>query len=73
MLFDYYTRVKMEPSNLRVDMTYSIAEFKMKVLDELLRVLSPNRRMFVAAASLDSKMLQILFLILFRSVNLSFV
>ena len=54
-------------------MTYSIAEFKMRVLDELLRVLSPNRRLFVTAASLNSKMLQLLFLILFRSVNLSFV
>ena len=38
MLFDYYTGVKMEPSNLWVDMMYSIAEFKMMVLEELLRV-----------------------------------
>ena len=37
-------------------MMYSIVEFKM-VLEELLRVLSPNRRIFVTAASLDSKML----------------
>ena len=44
MLFDYYTGVKMEPSNLWVDMMYSIVEFKIKVLEELLRVLSPNRR-----------------------------
>ena len=58
MLCDYYfPGVKMEPSNLWVDMMYSI-EFKMKVLEELLRVLSPNRRIFFTAASLDSKMLQ---------------
>ena len=73
MVFDYYTRIKMEPSNLWVDMMYSIVEFKMKVLEELLRVLSPNRRIFVTAASLDSKMLQLILLILFRRVNLSFV
>ena len=71
MLFDYYTEVKkMEPSNLWVDMMYSIAEFKMMVLEELLRVLSPNRRIFVTAASLDSKMLQLILLILFKRVNL---
>ena len=73
MLFDYYTGVKMEPSNLWVDMMYSVVEFKMKVLEELLRVLSPNRRIFVKAASLDSKMLQSMFFILSRSINLSFV
>ena len=73
MLFDYYTGVKMEPSNLWVDMMHSIVEFKMKVLEELLRVLSPNRRIFVTAASLDSKMLQLILFILFRRVNLSFV
>ena len=73
MLFDYYTGDKMEPSNLWVDMMYSIVEFKMRVLEELLRVLSPNRRIFVKAASLDSKMLQLILLILFRRVNLSFV
>ena len=72
MLFDYYKGVKMEPSNLWVDMMYSIAEFKM-VLEELLRVLSPNRIIFVTAASLDSKMLQLILFILFRRVNLSFV
>ena len=54
-------------------MMYSIVEFKMKVLEELLRVLSPNRRIFVTAASLDSKMLQLILLILFKRVNLSFV
>ena len=32
----------------------------MKVLEELLRVLSPNRRILVTAASLDSKMLQLI-------------
>ena len=73
MLFDYYTGVKMEPSNLREFFIYSIVEFKMKVLEELLRVLSPNRRIFVTAASLDSKMLQLILFILFRRVNLSFV
>ena len=54
-------------------MMYSIVEFKMKVLEELLRVLSPNRRIFVIAASLDSEMLQLILFILFRRVNLSFV
>ena len=53
-------------------MMYSIFEFKMKV-NELLRVLSPNRRIFVIAASLDSEMLQLILFILFRRVNLSFV
>ena len=48
----------MEPSSLWVDMMYSIVEFKMRVLEELLRVLSPNKRIFVTAASLDSKMQQ---------------
>ena len=45
----------------------------MRVLEELVRVLLPNRRIFVTAASLDSKMLQLILLILFRRVNLSFV
>ena len=63
----------MEPSNLLVHMMYSIVEFKMIVLEELLRVLSPNRRNFVTAASLDSKILQLILLILFRRVNPSFV
>ena len=60
MLFDYYTGVKMEPSVLWVDMIYSIVEFKIMVLEELLRMLSPNTRVFVTAASLDSKMLQLI-------------
>ena len=51
----------MEPSNL---------ELTMKVLEQLLRVLSPNRRTFVTT---DSKMLQLVLFILFRRVNLSFV
>ena len=72
MLFDYYTGVKMEPSNLWVDMMYSIVEFKMKVLEQLLRELSPNRRIFVTAASLNSKMLQLILLTLFRRINHSF-
>ena len=63
----------MESSNLLVDMMYAIVEFKMKVLEKLLRVLSPNRRIFVTAAPLDSKMLQLILLILFRMVNLSFL
>ena len=67
MLFDYCTGVKMEPSNLWVDMMYSTVEFKMMVLEELLIVLSPNRRIFVAAETLDSKILQLILLILFRS------
>ena len=73
MLFDYYTGVKMEPSNLWEFFIYSIAEFKMKVLEELLRVLSPNRRIFVAVAPLDSKMLKLILFTLLRRVNLSFV
>ena len=63
----------MEPSNLWVDMMYSIVEFKMKVLEELLRVLSPNRRIFVTVSPLDSKILQLILLILFRRFNISFV
>ena len=64
----------MEPSNLWVDMMCSIVElFKMKVSEELLRVLSPNRGIFVTAASLASEMLQLILFILFRRVNLSFV
>ena len=74
MLFEFYRGVKMEPSNLWVDMMYSIVEFKIRVLEGLLKVLSPNRKIFVtAAASLDSKMLQVILLILFRRVNLSLV
>ena len=38
-------------------MMYSISEFKMRVLEESLKVLSPNRRIFVIAASLDSRIL----------------
>ena len=63
----------MEPSNLWVDIMNSITEFKMMVLEQLLRMLSPNKIIFVSAASLDSKMLQLILLILFRGVNLSFV
>ena len=54
-------------------MMHSIVEFKIRVLEELLRLLSRNRRIFITAASLDSKMLQLILLILFRRVNLSFV
>ena len=73
MLFDYYMGVKREPSNLWVDTMCPIVEFKMMVLDELLRVLSPNRRIISTAASSDSKMLQLILLILLRRINLSFV
>ena len=73
MLFYYYMGVKIEPSNLWVDMMYSIVELKMMVLEELLRVLSPNRRIFVTAVSLDSKMLQLIMLILLRRFHLLFV
>ena len=52
---------------------YSIVELKMMVLEELLRVLSSNRIIFVTAVSLDSKMLQLIMLILFRRFNLLFV
>ena len=55
MLFDYYTGVKMEQLNFWVDIMYSIVEFKMMVLEELVIVLSPNRRTFVTTASLDSQ------------------
>ena len=60
MLFDYYTGVKMEPSSLWVDMMYSIVEFKMRVLEESLKELSPNGTIFFTAASLDSKILQLI-------------
>ena len=36
---------------------YSVVEFKMRVLEESLKELSPNRRIFVTPASLDSKIL----------------
>ena len=40
MLFDYYALVKMELwVGLWVDMMYLIVEFKMRVLEKLLRVL----------------------------------
>ena len=45
----------------------------MRVLEESLKVLPPNRRIFVTAASLDSKILKLIFLILFRKVILSFI
>ena len=48
----------MESSHLLVDMTLSYVGFKRRVLKESLRVLSPNRRIFVTTASLNSKMLQ---------------
>ena len=71
--FVYYPEVKMESSNLLVDMMLSIVKFKRTALEESLRVFSPNRRIFVTAPSLNSKMLQLILLILFRRVILSFV
>ena len=65
MLFYYYTGVKMEPSSLWVDMIDSIVEFKMRVLEESLK-----EAIFVKAASLDFKILQLILLILFRRVIL---
>ena len=59
MLFIYFPGVKMESSNLLVDMMQSIVELKMRLLKESLRVLSPKRRIFVTTASLNSKMLQL--------------
>ena len=35
-------------------MMYSVDEFKMRVLEESLKELSPNSRIFVTGASLDS-------------------
>ena len=70
MLFYYYMLVKMGPLNLWVDMMYSILQFKMSVLEESLKELSPNSRIFVTAASLDSETLQLILLILFRRVIL---
>ena len=58
VLFIYYLVVKMESSNLLVDMVQSIVEFKMRVLEESLRVLSRNGRIVFTTASLNSKMLQ---------------
>ena len=73
MLFDYYTGVKTKPSDLWVDIMYSIVEFKMRALEESQKELSPNRKIFVAVASQDSKIVLLVLLILFRRVILSFV
>ena len=54
-------------------MLYSIVEIKMRVLEESLKVLSPNGRIFVAAASLDSEILQLIILIFFKRVILWFM
>ena len=51
-------------------MMYSVLQFKMSVLEESLKELSPNSRIFVTAASLDSEILQLILLILFRRVIL---
>ena len=63
----------MKSSNLLVDMMSSSVEFKMRVLKESLRVLSTNERIVVTTASINSKMLQLILLILFKRVILSFV
>ena len=52
---------------------YSSVEFKMRVLEELLRVYHQTGEPFFTTASLVSKILQLILLILFRRVNLSFV
>ena len=57
MLFYYYTEVKMKPSNSWVDMMYSIVEFKMMLLEELLGVLSINRRIFVTFFAWEKRLL----------------
>ena len=45
-------------------MTESVVEFKIRVLEEALRVLSPSRRTFVTTALLSSKMPQLIIAIL---------
>ena len=45
----------------------------MRVLEESLKVLSPNRRIFVIAVSLDSRILQLIILTLFKRVILLFM
>ena len=55
MPFVYYPGFKIESSNCLVDMMLSIVEFKMSVLEESVRVLSPNRRIFITTASPNSK------------------
>ena len=45
-------------------MTESVVEFKIRVLEEALRVLSPSRRSFVTTALLSSKMPQLIIEIL---------
>ena len=57
--FARYLWVKMESSNLLVDMMQSIVEFKMRVLEEVLRVLSPDWRICVTTTSLNSKIPQL--------------
>ena len=70
--FHYYTELRWRLQILS-NMMCSVVEFKMKVLEELLSVLSSNRKIFLTAVSLDFKMLQLILLILFRRANLSFV
>ena len=40
----------------------------MSVLEESLRVLPPNRRIFVTAASINSKMVQLMVVLSFRRI-----
>ena len=54
----------MESSNPLVAVPYSFVEFKMRVLEEALRVLSLTRKNFVTTASLNSKMPKLMLLIL---------
>ena len=67
------SEIKMESSNLLVDKMQSSFEFKMRVLEESPRALSPNRRIFVTTASLNSKTIQLILFILLRKVIFSFV
>ena len=62
----------MESSNLSLDMTQSIIEFKMRLLEEALRV-SPKRIFVVPKASLNSKMQQLILLILSIRFIVSFI
>ena len=50
----------MKLSNLLVDITQLIVEFKMRVLEEGLRVSYPNGRIFVTTAAVNSKIPQLI-------------
>ena len=50
----------MESVNLLVDMKSSIVQFKIRVLEDTLRVLYPNKRIFVKKTLLNSKISQLI-------------